>query len=338
MSSIYNFQSSKQILITGCYRSGTEYLTHLLGNHPSIAACMYLTNYMRNCYASYDLTSSQQLIRLVYDVAYLLKARYAIVLQSDSVLDILLSAERVTHSCVYDALMFELCLKRTNASVWAEKTQLVWSKIPDFLSIMPNGHVIHVLRDPRSVLASFKKYTIAPHPLYLGAIFNCLSSMLAATRLIQHYPSNQYQVVRYEDLALHPSRTLKGIFSNLGLSSSHNLTDSSAWLDNKGNRWHSNSIASNNTPIDINESIHRWRSGLTEAEVALCETICDSVMKHLCYETSAPDVPWPHQLRLLAESQRLLNHLQSWLLNGEGCEEFPLDPAIPSNWPENVHS
>ena len=35
-----------QILVTGVYRSGTEYFANLLGEHPHISVSMYTINYI----------------------------------------------------------------------------------------------------------------------------------------------------------------------------------------------------------------------------------------------------------------------------------------------------
>ena len=35
----------------------------------------------------------------------------------------------------------------------------MWREIPTFIGMLPNAKAIHIIRDPRSVLASFKKYT-----------------------------------------------------------------------------------------------------------------------------------------------------------------------------------
>ena len=48
---------------------------------------------------------------------------------------------------------------------------LCWTKIPDFLSMFPDGKVIHVIRDTRDVLSSFKRVTYEPGLKYLDAVF-----------------------------------------------------------------------------------------------------------------------------------------------------------------------
>ena len=43
-----------------------------------------------------------------------------------------------------------------------DKEAIAWSKIPIFLNMFPEGKVIITLRDPRDIVSSFKKITIAP--------------------------------------------------------------------------------------------------------------------------------------------------------------------------------
>ena len=47
-------KSISQTLITGVYRSGSEYLTHLINLHPDIAATMYRVNILIFFYKQYD--------------------------------------------------------------------------------------------------------------------------------------------------------------------------------------------------------------------------------------------------------------------------------------------
>ena len=45
--------SNMQILVTGVYRSGTEYFANLLGEHPHISVSMYTINSLRFMYNKY---------------------------------------------------------------------------------------------------------------------------------------------------------------------------------------------------------------------------------------------------------------------------------------------
>ena len=66
----------RQILITGCYRSGTEYFTHLLNSHPEISVYSYATNFMRYYYNRYgDVSLKKNYQNLLKDAEKIIKTR-----------------------------------------------------------------------------------------------------------------------------------------------------------------------------------------------------------------------------------------------------------------------
>ena len=53
--------SRSQTLITGTYRSGSEYLTLLLDSHPELSATMYRVNLIRFMFRRYDPISDKKI-------------------------------------------------------------------------------------------------------------------------------------------------------------------------------------------------------------------------------------------------------------------------------------
>ena len=100
---------------------------------------------------------------------------------------------------------------------WADKTQLVWTRVPDFLDMFPNGKVIHIVRDPRNVMASFKKSTYAPEPAYISAAFNCYDSMKKGLFYRDNYDEKIYQIDSFSTFI----PTLKYISASSGLLASN---------------------------------------------------------------------------------------------------------------------
>jgi hypothetical protein len=226
--------------------------------------------------------------------------------------------------------------------IWAEKTQLVWTKIPDFLKMFPRGKVIHVIRDPRSVLASFKKYTYAPKPAYLGAIFNCYDSMKMGLKYRSEFASNRYFLVKYEDILTIPEATVGGLFDFLELSKDHNLLSQNGWLDAHGNPWYHNSAflspGEQDSEFDRPAAIHRWKDNLSDEEISLCEAINGQLLEAYGYESSKISENWPKILKPLFSNEKLSVYFHRWVATGRGVEEFPNDPLKPENWEENVLS
>ncbi len=332
------FQSDRQILITGCYRTGSEYITLLLNNHPRLAAAMYVCNFMRFCYDRYnpvDLESNFS--ALLADAAKRIESRWGKRLDVDRIMNHCFKQEKVTYGVLYDLMMSGLFL-RNGKTGWAEKTQLVWTKIPAFLAMFPNGKVIHIIRDPRSVLASFRKFTFAPSPAYLGAIFNCYDSMKKSLEFKAIFTKTQYCTIKYEDILTNPERTLTGLFKFLDLSYDHDLFNTDGWKDARGNKWHHNSaFPDKDEPIgnfNHTRAIHRWQEELSAGEIAFCEAVNSEYMQVYNYGKSMAAVNWKEFVNPLLTDETLDRYYRLWAEKNEGIEEFPCDPLKPENWQE----
>lgn len=329
-------RSDRQILITGCYRTGSEYIALLLNNHPSLLASMYVCNFMRFCYNRYDPVEQESNYSvLLSDAAQRIRSRWGKQLNVERIMENCLNQERVSYGLLYDLMMSDLFLKNGKTG-WAEKTQLVWTKIPDFLEMFPNGKVIHIIRDPRSVLASFKKFTFAPPPAYLGAIFNCLDSMKKSVRFKEVFPKTRYCTVQYEDIMISPDRTLIGLFQFLGLSYDHDLFSIEGWEDARGNRWHHNSAFhgkdESSRDFDKTGAVERWKKELADWEIAFCEAVTYEYMQFYNYEPAAVAGDWRSFVNPLLKDEQLARYYGLWMQKSDGIEEFPYDPLMPENW------
>lgn len=331
-------RSDKQTLITGCYRTGTEYITLLLNNHPELSSTMYTVSFMRFCYDKYNpVDEESNYTRLLLDSQDRIRERWNRTLNTDEIIKYCKSVDTVDYGLLYDLMMSNLFLTDKKMR-WAEKTQLVWTKIPAFLEMFSDGNVIHIQRDPRSVLASFKNYTYAPPPAYLGAIFNCYGSMKLGLEYKKKY--KRYKSVRYEDVMLSPEDTLIDIFDFLGLSHDHDLLSEEGWVDAHGDPWGHNSafMKSHQKKQNFNKesSIKRWKKNLEEWEIALCEAICGDVMVDYDYELSDVKLDWRKYLKPIFSDDALNEFFRRWIVKGEGIEQFPTDPLKRENWTENV--
>ena len=327
------FSESKQILITGCYRSGTEYIANILNDHPKIAAASYITNFMRYYYGNFGV-SGQNLnrISLLESASKTIKQRWNRTLDVDTVIDNLSMMKDINYGDIYDAMMQQLVLKGTGKSIWAEKTQLVWRKVPDFLEMFPQGKVIIVIRDPRSVLASFKHVTNAPPPLYLGAIFNMFDVMKKGRQFSDIY-EGRVCMIKFEDTLVHFESTIVDLikFVDNNLNSDFTI-NSSQWKTTSGNKWRSNSsfdISENPASFDKIDAIERWKKHLDSWEVSICEEVNSKNMQYYGYQLSSG-------LRKFnldsLQCPVISKYYREWKENEKGIEEFPSDPLDPKNW------
>ena len=330
-------KSDLQVLLTGCYRSGTDYSSVLINNHPKLIVTTYTTSFMRYSYDRYSpIHQKKNYINLLKEAKKRIKNRWNRNLNIKKIINYCNNQKKVSYSMLYDLMMSDLFLEK-NITKWGEKTQLVWRQIPDFLKIFPKGKAINIIRDPRSVLASFKKSTYNPEPAYLGAIFNCYDSMEKSLLYKKKYPS-RFMYFKYEDIALDPKKTLKKIYNFLKLDSKHNLLHEKEWLDATGKKFHHNSVFANKRTkknnFNLKSSTIRWKKNLSNNEVSLCEHINGKLMKEFKYKSSYSR-NWEHLLPVIFKDEKIHGYFKNWLLYKQGVQEFPNDPLNPKNWDEN---
>jgi len=104
-------EESEPTLITGCYRTGSEYITLLLNNHPELAATMYTVNFMRFCYNRYNpIDEKSNYSRLLSDAKQRIQQRWNRKLNVNKILDQCNSAEEINYALLYDLMMSDLFL------------------------------------------------------------------------------------------------------------------------------------------------------------------------------------------------------------------------------------
>jgi len=331
-------RSDLQLLITGCYRSGTSYSRVLINNHPKIVVTAYTTSFMRYSYNRYNpVNKEKNYTKLLNEAKKRIKNRWKRNLNIEKIISHCKKEKKVTYALLYDLMMGDLFLDKS-ITKWGEKTQLVWRQIPDFFKLFPNGKAINIIRDPRSVLASFKKSTYNPEPAYLGAIFNCYDSMKKSIQYKKEYGS-KFLSFRYEDIALNSNSTLKKIYKFLNLTSKHDLLNEKKWLCPDGSKFTHNSVFANKNlaegKFDFKEAINRWKNHLSTDEIAFCQFINRDMMKIYNYNISKKDKNWDKLLPVIFNDKKIHHYFKKWILKNEGVQEFPNNPLDSKNWEEN---
>jgi hypothetical protein len=270
---------ARPIFISGVYRSGTTFLTAVLNNFPNIQAASSTVKYLRFCVDRYgDLKEPAALARLLDETGRRVATRWGLALDAEAVRRHL-DGHEPSHARLYDAIMRALLLDGAGgARRWGEKLAAQWSSIPDFLAMFPQGQVVHVFRDPRDLVASYKKLTYEPWPTHMDGALNAVEAMRALPALRRCFGEERLHLLRAEDLAADLAGETRRLAAFLGEPYSDELARLDRFADIKGEDWRRNSSFDGAGEGNYAAAAPRWAAHLSPAEAALIELICQPLM------------------------------------------------------------
>ena len=325
--------NDKCIFLTTPMRSGSSYLSRILSAHPSIDMSYDTFNFFRFCFHKYDpLTEDNNLRRLIQDMSFRLKNRFEIELNVENCLKSIDENEYTYANAYWNIL--RTIFPNVNKTILGDKESMAWTKIPNFLDMFPNGKAIVLVRDPRDVVSSFKKMTIAPENDYLIALFNVVDAINHAVRYETRYPA-QVRMVNFEKLKLNPEKEIKSLCEFLEINFSPNMLNEDNFTNHSGNKWDQKRSKSYPEEIDPLAPVGRWKSKLDADDLYLCEIIAKKQISMIDLQLSGRKFTqddFESAMNKVMSSRLLREAYKRWCDTGEGVEQFPLDPTNPSNW------
>jgi hypothetical protein len=268
-------RGKKLVFLVGAPRSGTTWLQLLLSRSPSVATTqeMHLFNvFMRSMIDQWNYDPGTR--SLVGLTNLLSEEEYRTLLRGIS--------------CFVFA---KIAQGRPSATVVLEKTpnNAHWWRV--ILDLWPDAHFIHIIRDPRSVVASLRvaSRSWARHHFSSRIPTNCETwvSYVRNGRQIRSATSN-YQEVMYEDLMRNGPEVLMRLLGGLGVATS--LEESQRYIDQcKIEKLQAGNLDNAPFPMTNNNESYRigktdsWRMELSNWEIALVEHGVRELMSELGY-------------------------------------------------------
>jgi len=168
---------------------------------------------------------------------------------------------------------------------------------PHFLGLSSNAKVIHIIRDPRAVVAS-NYISGARYPLlFLARQWRKLATLAS----VNAKSSDRVKIIKYENLVTHLDETALEICNFLGVDFDEAMTKIGELKDGSNQPWNQNSsyqnmhINSKNTKTDpYSLKIERWRDVLPNEYVRLVEKLCCFEMKLFGYNLMTDAALQPH--------------------------------------------
>jgi hypothetical protein len=182
---------------------------------------------------------------------------------------------------------------------------------PHFLGLASNAKVIHVVRDPRAVVAS-NYVSGARYPLlFLARQWRKLATLALANAA----SSERVKIIKYENLVNDTGEVSLEICKFLNVEFDAAMTRISELKDGSNQPWHQNSSykdvglgASGGAGEPASKGNERWRTALPSEYVRMVEKLCCFEMKLFGYEfvTDAAQQPLMTEGLIFADDSELL--------------------------------
>ncbi|MBW1740198.1 MAG: sulfotransferase [Deltaproteobacteria bacterium] len=333
---VLNTDKISPIFITGTYRSGSTLTARLLDNHSELSVWADTVHFFRYCYQRYDpISDFSNVEKLVGDVADRLRLRFGMEAPVSEILNTLHETE-TTYASVYNAI-YSSSYFLDGKKRWGEKTVLAWTRTEDFLKMFPSGKVILTVRDPRAVLVSWKRETIARKPLYMDAVFNCLGALQEGRRLKATLDKNSFYILKLEETLSNPEATVKLLCKFLDVDFEAGILDTSKFSDTKTVKARTNptfSERNRNCRGFIIDTIKSWKAQINKEELLICNRILSEELTSYGYQEMCDDKATDGLLEryFSRTDDYLFRHYIEWKETGLGHEGYPTDPTNPHNW------
>lgn len=194
----------------------------------------------------------------------------------------------------------ELVAEAAGATVWGDKTPRHIFRIGEILEAYPSARVVVMLRDPRSVVLSYRDwkndqggFDFARDPehridverdndrarrsydiMVLSLLWR--SQARAALQAVRRFGSARVRLVRYEDLVEDAGASIAGLCDWLGLAQDPAMADVPIL--------NSSFAGFDRTAGVSRHSLARWTRALSEEEIGLVQSACGTLAAQLGYE------------------------------------------------------
>ncbi|XP_044133413.1 carbohydrate sulfotransferase 1-like [Bufo gargarizans] len=337
-------ESRKHILILATARSGSSFLGQLFNQNPDVFYLYEPLYHVQGMFSNANglptlerrslLGAYRDLLHNLYDCDFYLLENYIKPAPKDHVTSSLFRSGASKALCsppvcsqsqeFDESKCFTLCRKinltLASTSCRSYKTMAIKTiRIPEINHMRTlvedprlNLKIVHLVRDPRAVLASrlstfgdiYRSYHIwnssgrKPHNIDLSAIRNICMDYSNSVETAFSRPSwlrGKYILVRHEDLAKDPIKKTKEIYNFVGLHWKEGL---SAWIEENTNATVPPNPHKYSTIRKSAETVENWRLHLHFSIIQTVQIICNTTLSQLGYQM----VDSVHQLRNLSHS------------------------------------
>lgn len=263
----------KTLFVVGVGRSGTSLIQSMLSSHPEMSF-LPETSLLRRIVLPGKLDSEVHSKGIDAAASVLMQDSRTVRISQD--LRTVLKAAGHTGGAGVGLRFFQLLMegqaRGDNASVVGEKDPRLVEYLPALHAAWPAAYVLHIVRDPRDVLASRKRAGWSRGRATWTEVLAYRTQLRAGRHDGKHF-GRRYIEIRYEELLKRPEIVLGEVCAQVGLTYDPVMLDFAEAARNlvaaDETGWHQNTLR----PL-LRGNTGKWRSRLSPLEATLVERTC----------------------------------------------------------------
>ena len=262
------------LFCAGTMRTGGTLLSNILSTHKDVIIMTDIVHYFRYIYKKYDpVENDSQIYKLCAEFSLRLKIRDNISIKKDLFLREIKKKKAKTYAEIYTCIFDVFKKKVPKKKIIGEYANGHWRNIEDFLQFNKDNYSIHVIRDPRAMLSSWKKITFSKGFKYFNSIFNWIDSADCYLKYKNKFSKKRYLLVKFEEMHKNPERISKNLCKFLNIKFDKNMTSVSKWKKLLNHRFNYLNESAYNQKSKVYgfsvKRINKWQEHLEDWEVNL---------------------------------------------------------------------
>jgi hypothetical protein len=318
---------------TGAMRSGGALVLSILElNKKTITFCE-IYYFSRHIFKKYkDLNNQKTKYKISYNFHLILKYRNKINIKLENIFEVLKRKKIKNYGDLY-IILANILVQNNKFKNFVEYSNGEWRFINHFLKLNKKFKAFLIIRDPRSVIASFKKISHGSKYDYLNCIFNWIDSFDYLEKLKKKYNENRFLLLKFEDIHKDPENNTKKIckFLNISFKSSYIKNKNFKKIKNKSLTFSALSTKPS-FGFDVSRN-NQWMNNLTNWEIAIIEYLCRNRMKKLDYKFENFDKKELQKgIKKLNQNSLIKKRFRFFKNSNKGTNLRMNDPSKPENW------
>ena len=330
-----------RIYISGAMRSGSSLVSGIINGH---SKSKILENFhLQRFIIGKNETLDKKIINFkIRETNARLGIRYGININENKVIKNLIKKNKISYKDVYNELILDQLDQNNSLEIIGEDAPMSWRFIEQFVKMYKKqARVIHLIRDPRSIFASWKKITYQDLN-YWGCIFNLIDNMNYAKKLKSKLNKKNYLLVRFEDILKNPKKFAKIFCKFLNIKFEKEMIRPDLWpkiFEKKNIQLGWSSIGNKDVTGFYKDRIDTWKRYLNKGEIFIIEMFMKNHLienKYKLNEISEKNESVKLELikffKCIHKSEYLKNAINNFLKHKEGTNQFANDPTDPFTW------